>query len=247
MQQKSKSESEVAQSCLTLCDPMDYSLPGFSVYRIFQARVPEWVAISFSRGSSLPRDWTWVSHIAGRGFTLWATVSTKRMWNGVWERFWRPCRPPWPTEEKRAIVANHIYYRGPAPVGSRDPLGGWRRRLRNRERDKERILQLRKQRREKRLIFLGLHRKPIKPQHGTCSIHVGHRHPLESWKVPHLRYLLEWVLEAQAGKWMQRAPALQGISLKRKRKEKKQHAEAKSDEQGPHFIFQSIFYTLSCA
>ena len=45
-------ESEVAQSCPTLCDPMDCSLPGFSVPRIFQARVPEWVAISFSRGSS---------------------------------------------------------------------------------------------------------------------------------------------------------------------------------------------------
>ena len=71
---------------------------------------------------------------------------------------------------------------------------------RNRERDKERILQLRKQRREKRLIFLGLRRKPIKLQHGTCSVHVGCRRPLESWKVPHLRHLLEWVLEAQAGK-----------------------------------------------
>ena len=46
-----ESESEVAQSCLTLCDPMDYSLPGSSVHGIFQARVLEWVAISFSRGS----------------------------------------------------------------------------------------------------------------------------------------------------------------------------------------------------
>ena len=49
-----ESESEVAQSCLTLCDPMDYSLPGSSVHRIFQARVLEWVAISFSRGSFQP-------------------------------------------------------------------------------------------------------------------------------------------------------------------------------------------------
>ena len=71
---------------------------------------------------------------------------------------------------------------------------------RNRERDRERILQLRKQRREKRLIFLGLCRKLIKPQHGTCSVHIGRRHPLELWKVPHLRHLLEWVLEALAGK-----------------------------------------------
>ena len=45
-------ESEVAQSCPTLCNPMDCSLPGSSVDVIFQAGVPEWVAISFSRGSS---------------------------------------------------------------------------------------------------------------------------------------------------------------------------------------------------
>ena len=44
-----ESESEVAQSCPTLCDPMDCSLPGFSDHGIFQARVPEWVAISFSK------------------------------------------------------------------------------------------------------------------------------------------------------------------------------------------------------
>ena len=58
--------SEVAQSCLTLCDPMDYSLPGSSVHGIFQARILEWVVISFSRESSQHRDWTWVSCIAGR-------------------------------------------------------------------------------------------------------------------------------------------------------------------------------------
>ena len=45
---KVKSESEAAQSCLTLSDPMDCSLPGFSVHGIFQARVLEWVAIAFS-------------------------------------------------------------------------------------------------------------------------------------------------------------------------------------------------------
>ena len=48
-------ESEVAQSCPTFCDPMDCSLRGFSVHGIFQARVLEWGAISFSRGSSPPR------------------------------------------------------------------------------------------------------------------------------------------------------------------------------------------------
>ena len=53
---KLKSESEVARSCPTLSDPMDYSLPGSSVHGMFQARMLEWVAILFSRGSSRPRD-----------------------------------------------------------------------------------------------------------------------------------------------------------------------------------------------
>ena len=65
--------SEVAQSCLTLCDPMDCSLPGSSVHGILQARILEWVTISFSRGSSWPRDRTRVSRIGGRRFNLWAT------------------------------------------------------------------------------------------------------------------------------------------------------------------------------
>jgi len=47
---------EVAQSCPTLCDPVDCSLPGSSVHGILQARILEWIAISFSRGSSQPRD-----------------------------------------------------------------------------------------------------------------------------------------------------------------------------------------------
>ena len=63
----------VAQSCPTLCDPMDCSLPGFSIHGILQARILEWVIISFSRGSSQPWDWTWVSRIGGRHFNLWAT------------------------------------------------------------------------------------------------------------------------------------------------------------------------------
>ena len=60
------------KSCPTLCDPMDCTLPGFSIHGILQARILEWVAISFSRGSSPPRDRTWVSRIAGRCFTVWA-------------------------------------------------------------------------------------------------------------------------------------------------------------------------------
>ena len=68
-----ESESEVVQSCPTFCDFMDCSPPGFSVHGTFQARILEWVAISFSRRSSLSRDWTQVSHIVGRRFAVWAT------------------------------------------------------------------------------------------------------------------------------------------------------------------------------
>ena len=65
--------SEVTQSCPTLCNSMDCSLPGFSVHGILQARILEWVTISFFRGSSRPRDRNQVSHIAGRHFSLWPT------------------------------------------------------------------------------------------------------------------------------------------------------------------------------
>ena len=57
----------------TLCDPMGCSLPGSSIRGVFQARILEWVSISFSRRASWPRDWTRVSRIVGRHFTIWAT------------------------------------------------------------------------------------------------------------------------------------------------------------------------------
>ena len=57
----------------TLYDPIDSSQPSSSIHGIFQARILEWVAISFSRRSSRPRDWTLVSRIVGRCFTVWAT------------------------------------------------------------------------------------------------------------------------------------------------------------------------------
>ena len=53
--------SSVAQLCPTLCNPMDFNSLGSSVHGVLQARILEWVAISYSRGSSLPRDWTHVS------------------------------------------------------------------------------------------------------------------------------------------------------------------------------------------
>ena len=65
--------SEVAQSFSTLCNPMDCSILCSSTQGIFQARVLEWVAISFPRASSWPRDRTQVSHTVGRCFTVWAT------------------------------------------------------------------------------------------------------------------------------------------------------------------------------
>ena len=66
-----KSESEVTQSCPV--DTVDCSLPGSSLHGILQARILEWVAIPFSRGSSQPRYRTLVSCIAGGFFTIWAT------------------------------------------------------------------------------------------------------------------------------------------------------------------------------
>ena len=67
-----------AQSCLTLWGSMDCSPPGSSVHGILQARILEWVAISFSR------DWTWVSHIEGRLFPAWSTR----------ESLWTPSKLP---------------------------------------------------------------------------------------------------------------------------------------------------------
>ena len=63
----------VTQSCPALCDLMDCSPPGSSVHGTLQARILEWITISFSRGSSRPRDRTLVSCTAGIFFTAWVT------------------------------------------------------------------------------------------------------------------------------------------------------------------------------
>ena len=65
-----KAKVLVAQSCPTLYNPTDCNPPGSSVHGILQARIQEWVAIPFSRGSSPPRDGTCISCIAGRFFTI---------------------------------------------------------------------------------------------------------------------------------------------------------------------------------
>ena len=103
----------VVQSCLTLCDPMDCSPPASSVDGILQARILEWVipifgipfpvVIPFSWVSSWPRNWTQVSHIAGRFFTTWATRQVPELgsWLLVFEadtvcQTWAPIKQPWP-------------------------------------------------------------------------------------------------------------------------------------------------------
>ena len=125
-----KKESEVTQSCPTLGNPMDCSPPGSSIHGIFQARVLEWVAISFSRRSSLPRDWTWVSCIVSRCFTIWATREVTKwinllkwikliynhsdffsvMYDSVQPQRWQPTRlpRPWDSPGKNTGVGCHF-------------------------------------------------------------------------------------------------------------------------------------------
>ena len=71
--QLNNTKMQIKIQCWTLSDPMDCSPPGSSVPETFQARILEWVAISFSKGSSQPRDQTRVSCAAGTFFTNWAT------------------------------------------------------------------------------------------------------------------------------------------------------------------------------
>ena len=82
------------QSCLTLCDPMDYSPPSSSVHIMLQPKKLEWVAILFSRGSSQSRDSTWVSCTAGRFFTFW--VTREALFWALWERFLWLGSSSWP-------------------------------------------------------------------------------------------------------------------------------------------------------
>ena len=92
----------VTQSCPTLCDPMDCSPPGSSVHGILQARILEWFSISFSRGFSWSRDWTQVSCIAGRFFTIWAIweapFSSLSGCRVTHSGLLRPCVVPWNSE-----------------------------------------------------------------------------------------------------------------------------------------------------
>ena len=73
--------AKLLQLCLTLCNPMDYSLPGSSIHRILQARILEWVDMTSSRVSSEPRDQTCISispALAGQFFTTAATWEAQK-------------------------------------------------------------------------------------------------------------------------------------------------------------------------
>ena len=104
--------SEVVQSCPTLCDPMDWSPPGSSVQGLLQARILEWVAIPFSRGSSWPR----VSHTAGRSFTIWATSEGYSINSNTqalhWGRSWLTTFPGVLRTPKASSFLSHYYEAG---------------------------------------------------------------------------------------------------------------------------------------
>ena len=88
---------------------MDCSLPGFSVHGIFKVRVPEWVAFSFSRGSSRPRDRTQVSRIAGRRFTLLATrEAEEREWQ-IMFKLPHNCTHLSPVQISRSVMSDSLW------------------------------------------------------------------------------------------------------------------------------------------
>ena len=98
---------KVAQPCLTLCDPMDYTVHG-----ILQARILEWVAFPFSRRSSQPRDRTQVSHIADRFFTSWATGKSTNTGIGSLSLL----QGIFPTQESNRGLLHCILYRNQTGV-----------------------------------------------------------------------------------------------------------------------------------
>ena len=117
------------QSCLTLCDPLDCSPPGSSVHGILQARILEWAAIPFSSRSPLPRDWNWLSCIAGRFFTVWATREAK---------LWHKCTYPQHRNRLERAQRTDLW----SPRWERDGLGlsGWQVQTPLYRRDNNKVL-----------------------------------------------------------------------------------------------------------
>ena len=116
-----KVKMSVTQSCPALCDPMDCSLPGFSILGILQVRILGCVTIPFSRGPSQPRDQTWVSCIAGRFFTVWAIRWVSfNYWNKYFSSNYFSIRSKYTISfceavmfeygSKKSVYLNHILY-----------------------------------------------------------------------------------------------------------------------------------------
>ena len=110
-------------SHVQLCNPIDCSLPGSSLHEILQARILEWAAISFYRGSSWPRDQTWVSCIAGRCFTGWATRETQSESDSVVSDCLRPhgLYSPWNSTGQNTGVGSCSLLQGVFPNQGLNP------------------------------------------------------------------------------------------------------------------------------
>ena len=89
---------------------MDCSLLGSSIHGIFQARMLEWVAISFSRGSSQPRDWTQISRIVGRHFTIWATREVTIEYLKQWIKWCQQRREKGRVKKKKKTRSVILYF-----------------------------------------------------------------------------------------------------------------------------------------
>ena len=109
----------VAQLCLTLWDPMDCSPPGFTIHGILPVRTVEWLGISFFRGSSWPRDWTWVSCIGRWILYHWAT------WEAPHNMNFTPKENP----EGRQMITGGLtreFQLAPAPGGQVGSRAAWK-------------------------------------------------------------------------------------------------------------------------
>ena len=116
---------KVAQWCLTLCDPMDYTVQG-----TLQARILEWVAFPFSRGSSQPRDRTQVSHIAGRFFTSWATTEAQEYLSEYWKKSYdkpKQCikKQRYHFANKGLYSQNYVFFSSQLRMWSLEHKGRW--------------------------------------------------------------------------------------------------------------------------